>query len=155
MYSSRSVTFTWKNSTTVKDPQAYNKLLAFLNVQFSNAGVRKRYGGEVQLPVTVYSMRSGVYLNGCTKPWKPGCACLYMDEHTNKIHIGVVDGIFCISEEYRDIVVFSVARHTISANEVRGTAIMFTVTSLFFFFFKEGRFIFQGENAQGTQTPSG
>ena len=118
----------WKNTKALKGREAQD-FVQFLVHQFSFASVRKTYGGPlVNTPLSDCAMKTGVYINGYSAPWKIGCACAYVHDEQEKI--GVVRNMFCRREQSRMLVVFQIAPYSILENLVPGRKVLFSVASL-------------------------
>ena len=118
---------TWKNSTRLKGREALD-FAQFLEHQFSFASVRKTYDGPLDnAQLSDCALKSGVYINGYSSPWKTGCACAYVHDEIDKI--GVVRNMFCRREESRMLVVFQIAPYSILDNLVPGRKVLFSVAS--------------------------
>ena len=120
-----SIKPTWKNSRALQDRNK-NMFVHFLNAQFANRAVCRRYGGELGDAVEFRSMLSGVYINGYSSPWKIGSACLYVCEGV--YCVGIVLSMLYRAGTSQNMLAFQIARHQIIANEVVGKNIMFTVS---------------------------
>ena len=116
---------TWRNSHVLGDRNK-NMFVHFLNKQFENRAVCRRYGGELGDALEFRSMSSGVYINGYSSPWKLGCACLYVCEGV--YCVGIVLSMMYRTGTSQNMLAFQIARHEIIANEVVGKNIMFTVS---------------------------
>ena len=119
---------TWKDSTRLKGREALD-FAQFLEHQFCFASVRRTYDGPLDnAQLSDCALKSGVYINGYSSPWKIGCACAYVHDEIDKI--GVVRNMFCRREESRMLVVFQIAPYSILDNLVPGRKVLFSVASL-------------------------